>query len=99
MRSIKWSITKAQLLLLKRYKKCNQQETTYLNIPCLTIRENTERPFTITKGTNVLVGVNPDVIIEESLKIINGTQKQSSGMPLWDGKTAERIVDVFSHIG
>ncbi len=72
-----------------------QQETTYLNIPCLTIRENTERPFTISKGTNVLVGVNPEVIIEESLKIINGNQKKSKGMPLWDGKTAERIVNVL----
>lgn len=72
-----------------------QQETTYLNIPCLTIRENTERPFTITRGTNVLVGVDPDVIIEEALKILNGKQKESKGMPLWDGKTAERIVDIF----
>lgn len=72
-----------------------QQETTYLNIPCLTIRENTERPFTITRGTNVLVGVKRDVIVEESLKILNSKQKQSSGMPLWDGNTAERIVDIF----
>ncbi len=73
-----------------------QQETTYLNIPCLTIRENTERPFTITKGTNILVGVDPDIIIEESLKIVNGKRKQSSGMPLLDGKTAERIVKVLA---
>jgi len=72
-----------------------QQETTYLNIPCLTIRENTERPFTITKGTNVLVGVKRDVIVEESFKILDGTQKQSTGMPLWDGKTAERIIEIF----
>jgi len=72
-----------------------QQETTYLNVPCLTIRENTERPFTITKGTNVLVGTKRDVIVEEALKILNGNQKESKGMPLWDGKTAERIVDVL----
>jgi UDP-N-acetylglucosamine 2-epimerase (non-hydrolysing) len=72
-----------------------QQETTYLNIPCLTIRENTERPFTITKGTNILVGVDPDVIIEESLKILNGNKKNTKGMPFWDGKTAERIIEVF----
>ncbi len=72
-----------------------QQETTYLNIPCLTIRENTERPFTITRGTNVLVGVDPDIIIEESLKILEGKQKVARGMPLWDGKTAERIIEVF----
>jgi UDP-N-acetylglucosamine 2-epimerase (non-hydrolysing) len=73
-----------------------QQETTYLNIPCLTIRKNTERPFTITKGTNVLVGVERDVIVEESFKILNGERKKSSGMPLWDGKTAERIVKVIN---
>lgn len=73
-----------------------QQETTYLNIPCLTIRENTERPFTITMGTNVLVGINPDVIIEESFKILNGTQKKSKDMPLWDGKTAERIINIIN---
>jgi len=72
-----------------------QQETTYLNIPCLTIRENTERPFTIIRGTNVLVGVNPDIILEESLKILYGNQKESNGIPLWDGKTAERIIEVF----
>lgn len=75
-----------------------QQETTYLNIPCLTIRENTERPFTITKGTNILVGVDLDVIIEESLKIVNGKRKQSSSMPLWDGKTAERIIAIIMGI-
>jgi len=73
-----------------------QQETTYLNIPCLTIRENTERPFTITKGTNVLVGMKKDVIVEESLKILNGTQKKPLGMSLWDGKTAERIVKILN---
>jgi UDP-N-acetylglucosamine 2-epimerase (non-hydrolysing) len=73
-----------------------QQETTYLNIPCLTIRENTERPFTITMGTNVLVGVNPDAIIEESFKILNGKQKKTKGMPLWDGKTAERIINIIN---
>lgn len=72
-----------------------QQETTYLNIPCLTIRENTERPFTITKGTNVLVGTNRDVIVEESLRILNGKQKKSTNMPLWDGKTAERIIAII----
>ncbi|MBN1694607.1 UDP-N-acetylglucosamine 2-epimerase (non-hydrolyzing) [candidate division WOR-3 bacterium] len=75
-----------------------QQETTYLNIPCLTIRENTERPFTITKGTNVLVGKKGNVIVEESLKILNGKQKESSGIPLWDGKTAERIIKVFLEV-
>ena len=72
-----------------------QQETTYLNIPCLTIRENTERPFTITKGTNILVGTNPERIIEESQKILSGKEKKSKGLPLWDGKAAERIVEIL----
>ncbi len=72
-----------------------QQETTYLNILCLTIRENTERPFTITRGTNILVGVKPEIIIEESLKIVKDKRKKSKGMPLWDGKTADRIVKII----
>lgn len=75
-----------------------QQETTFLNIPCLTIRENTERPFTITKGTNILTGKDPKRITEEAFKILEGKTKQSEGLPLWDGKTAERIVDVFKKI-
>ena len=75
-----------------------QQETTFLNIPCLTIRENTERPFTITKGTNILTGTDPEHITEEAFKILEGKIKQSEGLPLWDGKTAERIVKVFKEI-
>jgi len=72
-----------------------QQETTYLNIPCLTIRENTERPFTISKGTNILVGVGPEKIVVESKKILDGEVKKSKGFPLWDGKSAERIVEIL----
>lgn len=72
-----------------------QQETTFLNIPCLTIRENTERPFTITKGTNILTGTDPKRIMEESFKILAGETRQSERMPLWDGKTAKRIVDIL----
>jgi UDP-N-acetylglucosamine 2-epimerase (non-hydrolysing) len=72
-----------------------QQETTYLNISCLTIRENTERPFTITKGTNLLVGTKKDTIIEKSLKILNGEKKESRGMPIWDGRTADIIVKII----
>jgi len=75
-----------------------QQETTFLNIPCLTIRENTERPFTITKGTNVLTGTDPKRITEEAFKILEGETKQSEGLPLWDGKTAKRIVNVFREL-
>ncbi len=72
-----------------------QQETTYLNIPCLTIRGNTERPFTISKGTNILVGVDPEKIVRESKKILAGEEKKSVGFTLWDGKAAERIVKIL----
>ncbi|UCD13740.1 MAG: UDP-N-acetylglucosamine 2-epimerase, partial [Thermoplasmatales archaeon] len=66
-----------------------------LSIPCLTLRENTERPSTVEIGTNVIVGMNPDNILEESYKIINGEAKQGEIPPLWDGKTAERIVKIL----
>ncbi len=72
-----------------------QEETTYLGIPCLTIRENTERPVTIKKGTNILVGTDKDKIIRESLKILRGKGKKGAIPPLWDGKAARRIVDVL----
>ncbi len=73
-----------------------QQETTYLNIPCLTIRENTERPFTITRGTNVLVGSDPVRIIEETKRILEGNAKTTKSLSLWDGKTADRILEVIT---
>ena len=70
-----------------------QEETTYLNIPCLTLRENTERPVTIDVGTNVLTGSNPDIIIKEYEKIMNGSFKKGKIPYLWDGYAAERIVE------
>ena len=70
-----------------------QEETTYLGIPCLTIRENTERPVTIDVGTNVLTGSNPDIIIKEYKKIMNGSFKKGKIPYLWDGHAAERIVE------
>ena len=69
-----------------------QEETTVLNIPCLTLRENTERPETIDEGTNTLVGNDTQRIIEESFKIIEGRGKSGSYSELWDGHAAERIV-------
>jgi UDP-N-acetylglucosamine 2-epimerase (non-hydrolysing) len=72
-----------------------QEETTILNVPCLTLRENTERPITIKHGTNLLVGTDADRIIAESLKILNGKQIISRMPDLWDGKAAERIVAVL----
>lgn len=70
-------------------------ETIYLNIPCLTVTKNTERPFTIIRGTNLLIGMKRYVIVEESFQILNGTKKQSVNMSLWDGKAAERIVEIL----
>ena len=70
-----------------------QEETTYLNIPCLTLRLNTERPITITKGTNELVSIEN---IEEKIgSILSGNWKQGKLPELWDGKTAKRIVDLL----
>jgi UDP-N-acetylglucosamine 2-epimerase (non-hydrolysing) len=72
-----------------------QEETTYLQIPCLTIRSNTERPITITEGTNLLVGPDPKRILEEGHKILSEGGKVGSVPELWDGKTAQRIVEVL----
>jgi len=72
-----------------------QSESTYLRKPCITIRENTERPVTITEGTNVLVGTDYEKIIEMSEKILNGKWKKGSIPKFYDGHTAERIVEVL----
>jgi UDP-N-acetylglucosamine 2-epimerase (non-hydrolysing) len=74
-----------------------QEETTALSIPCLTLRENTERPVTVELGTNIIVGMNATRIKEESFKIINGNSKHGTIPPLWDGKAAERIVEVLEN--
>ncbi len=73
-----------------------QEETNVLNIPCLTLRENTERPITLTKGSNILVGSNTKMIIDEAHKILNGKSDKKANYPtLWDGKASERIVKVL----
>jgi UDP-N-acetylglucosamine 2-epimerase (non-hydrolysing) len=76
-----------------------QEETTFLNVPCLTLRENTERPITITLGTNVLVGHDTRKLRREIAKIIEGKAKKGTVPPLWDGRTAERIADVLQRQG
>jgi len=73
-----------------------QEETTYLKIPCLTLRENTERPVTVEVGTNEIVGLDRDRILSGLRNIIAGNWKKASLPPLWDGKAAERIVRVIS---
>ena len=76
-----------------------QEETTVLSIPCLTLRDTTERPITITQGTNILVWNETQKIIEEAFKILDGQGKQGTYLPIWDGKTAERIIEVLSQKG
>ena len=73
-----------------------QEETTYLGIPCLTVRENTERPITISMGTNVLVGRDRAKLSEELSKVLEGKAKKGTVPPLWDGKAGERIADVIT---
>jgi UDP-N-acetylglucosamine 2-epimerase (non-hydrolysing) len=73
-----------------------QEETTALGVPCVTIRENTERPVTVEEGSNVLVGTNPDKIIAEARKVLEGRGKQGRRPQLWDGKAAERIVAILA---
>lgn len=70
-----------------------QEETTALGVPCLTLRENTERPITITEGTNQLVGLDPARIIAAATEVIAGGDQRAARVPeLWDGRAAERIV-------
>lgn len=79
-----------------------QEETTVLGIPCVTMRENTERPITITMGTNVIVGTDKRLIIDESLKKIDTGKLPDNPMirsrkypPLWDGKAGHRIISIL----
>ncbi|MEW6411335.1 MAG: UDP-N-acetylglucosamine 2-epimerase (non-hydrolyzing) [Candidatus Zixiibacteriota bacterium] len=72
-----------------------QEETTYLQIPCVTMRENTERPATVDIGTNVITGTDPKKFTEAALAAIDGNGKKGSIPDLWDGRTAGRIVDVL----
>jgi UDP-N-acetylglucosamine 2-epimerase (non-hydrolysing) len=73
-----------------------QEETTALGVPCITIRENTERPVTVDEGSNVLAGTTAAVIIAETLKIMRGGGKKGRCPRLWDGKAAERMVAILA---
>lgn len=75
-----------------------QEETTYLGVPCLTVRENTERPITVDMGTNTLVGRDPQRIRFELEKIVSGQAKRGRIPPLWDGHAAERIAEVIANL-
>lgn len=73
-----------------------QEETTYLGVPCLTLRSNTERPITAELGTNILVGNDTCKLERELSKILNGDVKRGTIPPLWDGKASERIADILT---
>jgi len=72
-----------------------QEETTFLRIPCVTIRENTERPITLTEGTNTLAGCDPVRIEAAADAALNGQVQTGRTPDLWDGRTAPRIMGVF----
>ena len=74
-----------------------QEETTFLGVPCLTVRENTERPVTVTLGTNLLVGRDIKRMEAEVRCILDGRAKKGSPVPLWDGRAAERIAEAILH--
>jgi UDP-N-acetylglucosamine 2-epimerase (non-hydrolysing) len=75
-----------------------QEETTALGVPCITLRENTERPVTITIGTNYLVGTDPARILAVAGKILSGKGKRGKIPPYWDGLSGERIVADLTEI-
>jgi UDP-N-acetylglucosamine 2-epimerase (non-hydrolysing) len=75
-----------------------QEETTVLGVPCLTLRENTERPITISEGTNRLVGSDPERIVAEALAILDGPPRPGRIPEYWDGRAADRIADVLDRM-
>ena len=71
-----------------------QEETTVLGVPCLTLRENTERPITLTEGTNQLVGRDPERIVKTALSVLESPPPRRSPA-LWDGRAGQRIAAVL----
>ncbi|HZW78539.1 MAG TPA: UDP-N-acetylglucosamine 2-epimerase (non-hydrolyzing) [Flavobacteriaceae bacterium] len=74
------------------------EEASIMNVPCMTLRDNTERPETVDLGSNVLVGTNPKNIKPAMEKLFSGTWKNAEQIPLWDGKCAERIIDILLNL-
>jgi UDP-N-acetylglucosamine 2-epimerase (non-hydrolysing) len=72
-----------------------QEETTYLGVPCLTVRDNTERPITVDLGTNILIGQDAARLHCELSKIVEGKAKRGTVPPLWDGHSGERIAEII----
>jgi UDP-N-acetylglucosamine 2-epimerase (non-hydrolysing) len=74
-----------------------QEEATFLGVPCITLRHNTERPITCEVGTNFVVGNRPDRIVDCALRILKGDLPTASVPEKWDGKAAERIVGILAN--
>ncbi|HVP39961.1 MAG TPA: UDP-N-acetylglucosamine 2-epimerase (non-hydrolyzing) [Candidatus Saccharimonadales bacterium] len=75
-----------------------QEETTVLGVPCLTLRENTERPVTVSEGTNVLVGGDPGRLAQEYGRVLDGHAKRGRVPKLWDGQASERIAELLERL-
>ncbi|MEK9612750.1 MAG: UDP-N-acetylglucosamine 2-epimerase (non-hydrolyzing) [Flavobacteriaceae bacterium] len=74
------------------------EETTIMGVPCMTLRDSTERPETINEGTNELIGTDPKLIAPAFKKLLTGQWKVGKVPELWDGKTAKRIVDILINL-
>jgi len=72
-----------------------QEESTYLGVPCITLRENTERPSTVDMGTNVMVGNNMNLFYQSFRGVMSNDPMEGQIPPLWDGRTSERIVEII----
>jgi UDP-N-acetylglucosamine 2-epimerase (non-hydrolysing) len=72
-----------------------QEETTVLGVPCITLRENTERPITITEGTNHLTGINRNKIFNAVNSTLNSRENNFKIPKLWDGHSAKRIIEIL----
>jgi UDP-N-acetylglucosamine 2-epimerase (non-hydrolysing) len=75
-----------------------QEETTVLEVPCLTLRASTERPVTVTSGTNTVVGTDPGRMVAEAIAILDGEPREGRRPPLWDGRAGERIAAVLAGV-
>ena len=75
-----------------------QEESTYLQVPCITLRDSTERPITVDLGTNELMDLEPDAIVQRVQAVLSGEDKKGQVPPLWDGKAAIRIADTLEQL-
>jgi UDP-N-acetylglucosamine 2-epimerase (non-hydrolysing) len=75
-----------------------QEETTAMGIPCLTLRDSTERPVTVKLGTNTLVGIEPEAALKAVQRVLSNPPPSHTVPPLWDGKAAERIAQILRRL-